>query len=132
FLKVPPREARKLFASLAEAAAEEGIVYQEDDGAVLPVPIMARPRVIRPEQEQYFHKVCLDLTRAIEKLVRLYIDDERVRALLPFTEREERWLRDIWAKVGKQPQTVVARLDANADFADEHWDRLHFFETNSV
>jgi hypothetical protein len=132
FLKVPPREARKLFASLAEAAAKEGIVYQEDDGAVLPVPIMARPRVIRPEQEQYFHKVCLDLTRAIEKLVRLYIDDERVRALLPFTEREERWLRDIWAKVGKQPQTVVARLDANADFADEHWDRLHFFETNSV
>ncbi len=132
FLKVPPREARKLFASLADAAAKEGIVYQEDDGEVLPVPIMARPRVIRPEQEQYFHKVCLDLTRAIEKLVRLYIDDERVRALLPFTEREERWLRDIWAKVGKQPQTVVARLDANADFADEHWDRLHFFETNSV
>ena len=132
FLKVPPRDARKLFARLAEEAQKDGIVYEEDDGTVRPVPIMARPRVIRPEQEQYFHKVCLDLTRAIEKLARMYVDDPRVRALLPFTEREERWLRDIWAKVGKQPQTVVARLDANADFADDDWDKLHFFETNSV
>ncbi|HTJ47592.1 MAG TPA: hypothetical protein VL463_36090 [Kofleriaceae bacterium] len=132
FLKVPPKDARKVFANLADAAKKDGIVYEEDDGEIRPVPIMARPRVIRPEQEQYFHKVCLDLTRAIEKLARMYVDDPRVRALLPFTEREERWLRDIWAKVGKQPQTVVARLDANADFADDDWDKLHFFETNSV
>ncbi len=133
FLKIPPAQVRAVFRKLADAALEQGVVYQEDDGEVRPVPIMARPRIIRPEQEAYFHKVCLDTTRAIEKLVSLYIDDPRVRELLPFTEREERWLRDIWAKVGKQPQTVVARLDANADFADEDWaSKFHFFETNSV
>jgi hypothetical protein len=133
FLKIPPTQARKLFGKLAEEAAKEGIVYEDDDGVTHPVPIMARPRIIRPEQEQYFHKVCLDLTRAIEKLARLYADDPRVRALLPFTEREDRWLRDIWEVCGHKPQTVVARLDANADFADDEWDgHFHFFETNSV
>jgi hypothetical protein len=94
---------------------------------------MVRPRVIRPEQEQYFHKVCVELTRAIEKLASLYVTDKRVKALLPFTPREEKWLTDIWKKVARQPQTVVARLDANADFAVTDWDRtFHFFETNSV
>jgi hypothetical protein len=133
FLKIPPKEARKVFQRLAEDAAREGIVYEEDDGTVHPVPIMARPRIIRPEQEEYFRKTCLELNRAIERLVELYLDDKRVRPLLPFTEREERWLRDIWAKVGHEKQTVVARLDANADFADDEWDgRFHFFETNSV
>jgi hypothetical protein len=133
FLKIPPGETRKLFKKLSEEAEKEGIVYEDDDGTVHPVPIMARPRIIRPEQEQYFHKVCLDLTRALEKLAALYIEVPAVRALLPFTEREERWLRDIWAKVGKQPQTVVARLDANADFASDDWSEgFDFFETNSV
>ncbi|HUQ07559.1 MAG TPA: hypothetical protein VM261_33930 [Kofleriaceae bacterium] len=133
FLKIPTGETRKLFKRLSEEAEKEGIVYQDDDGTVHPVPIMARPRIIRPEQEQYFHKVCLDLTRALEKLASLYIEVPAVRALLPFTEREERWLRDIWAKVGKQPQTVVARLDANADFASDDWSEgFDFFETNSV
>jgi hypothetical protein len=133
FLKIPPREARGLFKRLADEAQKQGILYEEDDGTIHPVPIMARPRIIRPEQEQYFHKVCLDLTHAIEKLARLYIEDPRVKALLPFTEREERWLRDIWKKVGTQPQTVLARLDANADFAADDWkENFHFFETNSV
>ena len=133
FMKIPPKEARKIFKKLSDAAEKQGIVYEDDDGAVHPVPIMARPRIIRPEQEQYFHKVCLELNRAIEKLVGLYLDDPRLRPLLPFTEREERWLRDIWERVGHQPQTVVARLDANADFADEEWqDGFKFFETNMV
>jgi hypothetical protein len=109
------------------------VFYEDDDGNNVVVPILVRPRVIRPEQETYFHKTCLELNRAIEKLARLRVDDERVRALLPFTEREERWLRDVWSRVATQPQTVVARLDANADFADDEWDgNFHFFETNSV
>lgn len=133
FLKIPPAEAKALFKKVEREAKKAELFYQDDDGATGTVPILMRPRVILPEQEQYFHKVCLELNRAIEKLAKLYLEDERVRALLPFTEREERWVRDVWHKVGNQPQTVVARLDANADFADDHWDgEFHFFETNSV
>jgi hypothetical protein len=133
FLKIPPSEARALFKAVEREAEAASILYEDDDGKNSVVPILVRPRIIRPEQEQYFHKVCLDLNRAIEKLAPLYLADERVRTLLPFTEREERWLRDVWSKVGDQPQTVVARLDANADFADDEWDgQFHFFETNSV
>jgi hypothetical protein len=133
FLKIPTAEARAMYGQVEEQAAAEGLRYEDDDGTVRTVPILIRPRLIRPEQEQYFHKVCLDLTRGIEKLARLYVDDPRVRALLPFTEREERWLRDIWAAVAQKPQTVVARLDANADFAGPDADeQFYFFETNSV
>ena len=133
FLKIPPAEARTLFRRVQQDAAAAHITYEDDDGNSQVVPLMVRPRIIRVEQEAYFHKVCLDLNRAIEKLAKLYLDDERVRALLPFTEREDRWLRDVLTKVGNQPQTVIARLDANADFADDEWDgRFHFFETNSV
>lgn len=133
FLKIPPAEARELFKAVERESRAAQIFYEDDDGTNQVVPILIRPRIIRPEQEQYFHKVCLDLNHAIEKLAPLYLADERVRKLLPFTEREERWLRDVWAKVGDKAQTVVARLDANADFADDEWDgQFHFFETNSV
>ena len=133
FLKIPPAEARALFRRVAKEAEKARLLYEDDDGTSRVIPLMIRPRVIRPEQEQYFRKTCLEVTRAIEKLAKLYVDDPRVRALLPFTEREERWLRDIWTKVARQPQTVVARLDANTDFAVTDWDKqFHFFETNSV
>ena len=116
----------------AEAEAAQ-ITYEDDDGASQVVPILIRPRMIRAAQESYYHRVCLDLDRAIGRLARLYLHDERVRALLPFTEREDRWLREGLTAIGDQPQTVIARLDANADFADDQWDtQFHFFETNSV
>lgn len=133
FLKIPPKEARALFKKVEDASLAAGLVYEEDDGTPRPVPILIRPRVIRPEQEAYFHGVCLELTRAVERLSRLYIEDKRVRALLPFTEPEEGWLSEIRKKVGKAPQTVVARIDANVDFAATDWRRsFNFFETNSV
>ncbi len=133
FLKIPSREARKLFDRVREESERAGLLYQDDDGAMHAVPVMMRPRVISPEQEKYFHGVCLEVTRAIQKLARLYVEDARVKALLPFTEREDRWLRDVWKKVARAPQTVVARLDANTDFSAVDWDQnFHFFETNSV
>lgn len=133
FLKIPPKDARALFKAVQDAAEQAGILYEESDGSMRPVPILIRPRIIRPEQEQYFHKVCMELTSAVEKLVPLYVEDKRVKALLPFTDQEDRWLREVWAKAGDQPQTVVARIDANADFAIADWDQsFNFFETNSV
>ena len=133
FLAIPPAEARELFDRVRAEAEAAQITYEDDDGASQVVPIMIRPRVIRHDQEAYVHRVCLDLDRAIERLAKMYLHDERVRELLPFTEREDRWLRDVLTRVGDQPQTVIARLDANADFADEDWDgQFHFFETNTV
>jgi hypothetical protein len=133
FLKIPPKEARGLFKKVEEAAIAHGLFYEEDDGTQRAVPILIRPRIIRPEQEKYFHGVCEELTASVEELTRLYQEDKRIRELLPFTEAEEKWLRDIRKKVGKQPQTVVARIDANVDFAATDWKTsFNFFETNSV
>ena len=133
FLKIPPKEARGLFKKVEDAAMAAGLTYQDDDGTERPTPILIRPRIIRPEQEAYFHGVCEALTASVEELTRVYQENKRVRALLPFTEGEERWLGDIRKKVGKQPQTVVARIDANVDFAATDWKTsFNFFETNSV
>lgn len=133
FLGIPPAEARALFERVKTEAEAAQIIYEDDDGQSQVVPIMIRPRVIRSDQEAYFHRVCLDLNRAFEKLPRLYLHDARVREMLPFTEREDRWLREVLTRLGDQPQPVIARLDANADFADDDWDgQFHFFETNSV
>ncbi|MFN0246352.1 MAG: hypothetical protein ACKV2T_05560 [Kofleriaceae bacterium] len=133
FLALSADEAGELFAGVQEAASAARITYEDDDGVTCVVPILARPRIVRRDREAYFHRVCFDLDRAIERLAHLYLHDDRVRALLPFTDREDRWLRDVLVAVGDQPQTVIARLDANADFTDEHWERdFHFFETNTV
>ena len=133
FLKIPTAEARALFKRIEDEAGKAGLLYEDDDGQSRVVPLLVRPRVILPEQEQYFHKVCLQVTHGIEKLVELRQADKRVREILPFTEREERWLKQLAPRMAKQQQTVVARLDANADFADDEWDgQFHFFETNSV
>jgi hypothetical protein len=133
FLKLPPAEARELFARVSAAAEAAQVTYDDDNGVTHVVPIMIRPRLMRREQEAYYHRVCLDLNKAIERLAALYLHDEQVRGLLPFTEREDVWLREVLNHVGEQPQTVVARLDANADFADDEWaGQFHFFETNTV
>jgi hypothetical protein len=133
FLALDPAEARELFERVQAAAAAAQIIYDDDEGITHTVPILARPRVMSGEQEAYYHRVCLDLDRAIEQLASLYLHDDRVRSLLPFTEREDVWLREVLGHVGDQPQTVIARLDANADFADPDWKRqFHFFETNTV
>lgn len=131
--RIPPAEIRAMARELDDAARAAGLVYEEEDGAPRTIPLLLRPRVISEEQRVYFHKVCLEVTRAVEKLARLYVEDAQVRDVLPFTEAEEGWLRDVRARTARAPQTVVARLDANVDFGDVDWDeRFHFFETNSV
>ncbi|MBA3459042.1 MAG: hypothetical protein H0T46_03710 [Deltaproteobacteria bacterium] len=133
FLKLPPAEARELFERVHAAAKVSQVTYDDDEGVTHVVPIMIRPRLMRLEQEAYYQRVCLDLNKAIERIASLYLHEPQISELLPFTEREDIWLRETLAQVGDQPQTVIARLDANADFADDEWDgQFHFFETNTV
>lgn len=133
FLKIPPPDARELFAAVEQEAIRRGLVYEEQDGTRRPISLMMRPRVLVPEQRRYFHKVCLEMMRALERMVALYAQYDPVRFLLPFAPDEEAWLAEIWKRTARAPQTVFARLDANADFADLDWENgFHFFETNAV
>lgn len=133
FLTLPGPEARALYERIQAAAEAAQITYEDDDGITHVVPILPRPRVMRREQEAYYHRVCFDLDRAIERLATMYVHDPTIRELLPFTEKEDSWLREVLVHAGDAPQTVIARLDANADFADPDWrTQFHFFETNTV
>ena len=88
-----------LFERVRDAAEAGSIVYEDDDGNSQVVPIMIRPRIIRPEQEAYFHASLPRSQPARSRSSRRSTSiDERVRELLPFTEREDRWLRDVLAR----------------------------------
>jgi hypothetical protein len=133
FLKIPTSEARELFQAVQDEARRRALVYEEADGTVRPITVMIRPRVLIPEQRRYFHKVCLEMMRALERLTALYAQYEQIRNLLPFTEAEESWLGPLRQASAKAPQTVFGRLDASADFADLEWDQdFSFFEVNGV
>jgi uncharacterized circularly permuted ATP-grasp superfamily protein len=133
FLKIPPSEARELFRAVEAECVRRGLVYEESDGTRRPISLMMRPRVLVPEQRRYFHKVCLEMMRALERLPAIYAQHAEVRELLPFTEEETAWLESAWPKSSRAPQTVFGRLDASVDFADLDWDEeFSFFEINSV
>src|SRR5437870_5193416 len=95
FLALSPADARALYERIQAAADAARITYEDDDGATHVVPILVRPRVMRREQEAYYHRVCFDLDRAIERLATMYVHDPQIRELLPFTEAEDTWLREV-------------------------------------
>jgi hypothetical protein len=133
FLKIPTSEARELFRAVEEEAKRRGLVYEDEDGTPQPIPLLMRPRVLIPEQRRYFHRLCLEMMRALERMVALYARHAEIRALLPFNPEAEAWLRAIWRQTARAPQTVFARLDASADFANLDWaDQFAFFEINAV
>src|SRR4030067_886595 len=91
------------------------------------------PRVITQKQRDYFHRVCLEVNKALEKLAALYVEKPEIRDLLAFTGEEDGWLRDIWPRVAKARQTIFGRLDTNVDLAILDWDEnFQFFEANSI
>ena len=133
FLKIPGPEARELFHRIEETALRMEVSYEADDGRILPIPILARPRVITRKQRDYFHRVCLEVNKALEKLAALYVESPEIRDLLAFTEEEDGWLHDIWPRVAKARQTIFGRLDTNVDLAILNWDEnFQFFEANSI
>lgn len=114
---------------LADAVSNQ--MTYERDGKFEPIPIMLRPLLAMNEQLAYVHLVCLRLTEALKRLPSLYLNDEKVRRVIPITQGEESWLRDTWTPAHQRNNTVYGRLDAVCDFTAASWqDTLHFMEAN--
>jgi carboxypeptidase Taq len=122
------------FARIDERLRADARTHQmvyEHEGVEEPIRLMLRPLLVMQEQLSYVHHVCLQLIEALKRLPDLYLEDERIRAIVAITPDEERWFRDTWTKDHQGFNSIYGRLDAVCDFTGAGWqDSLHFMEPN--
>jgi len=129
--RIPAAERRAIREAVAREALEAGIVYYDDENRPKSTPVMLRPRVLGGNQRAYLHRVTRVLEHAYMKLPALWEADGAVREVLPFNERELRWMREL-----HQPSHVevfFGRFDASTDFGSHDWLKsTQFFEFNPL
>ena len=123
-----------VFARIDErlrADARTNQLIYEHEGVEEPIRLMLRPLLVMQEQLSYVHHVCLQLIEALKRVPDLYLEDERIRAIVAITPDEESWFRDTWTKAHQRFNSIYGRLDAVCDFTGAGWqDSLHFMEPN--
>lgn len=133
FLKLPKPVVRQLFDKLKEESLKRGMVVYNEKGEPRIVNVRVRPWLITKEQKRFFHRVCLDMKDALQRVANIYYNEPKSREILTLTPREEEWFFDIYRSGAQDPQTVFDRIDANAIFSVSDWkDSFTFIETNSV
>lgn len=133
FLRLPKEFVGQLFDKLKEESLKRGMVIYNEKGEPRIVNVRIRPWLITKEQKRFFHKVCLNMKDALQKVADIYYNQPRAREILTLTPREEEWFFEIYRNGAQNPQTVFDRIDANAIFSIPDWkDSFTFIETNSV
>lgn len=113
--------------------AREGIVVYSDPQTARPVRIQLIPWLLTRAQCQYLHILGVRLRRALNRLLRTYVDDPAIQAALPLSEDERAWLSQLAPRGFPEPTTVFERLDTNLVVEDAQWPHgLRFLEWNSV
>src|SRR5438132_2292889 len=109
-LSLPPDDLVGFDAQVKELSRQAGLLYEDAKGELQPIPVLLRPRILSREQCRYFQRVCLLINAALERLYLLWSTVEEVRALLPLTPGEARWLQAMPKSAPRAPQTIFGRL----------------------
>ncbi len=132
-LRLPKDKQRALFRSLNQICQEERMLYEKPSGGHRLIPLMVRPRLLRPFQMRYCHAIVLELQKATQTIYRHYFDDPRFQEILPFKGKEKEYFADFYRAQEGKLQTVVSRWDAASDYSGPRWkDYLRFVEWNGV
>ncbi len=132
-LRLSPDDLVSMQTIIRIESEREDLVYEDDEGKSQVIPTLLRPRILSREQRRFFHKVCLEIIKALQKLYRLWMTDPEVRALLPLSPEEQAWFDLMPKSAVRAPQSIFGRLDVQVDFADPEWEsHCHFFEANTV
>ncbi len=132
-LRLPRATVKRLFDKLKEESLKRGMVIYNEKGEPRIVNVRIRPWLITKEQKKFFHKVCLDMKDALQRVAKVYYNEPTAREILTLTPREEEWFFEIYRSGNQNPQTVFDRIDANAIFSNPDWKgSFRFIETNSV
>ena len=130
FYAVPPEVLVDLDRRMTAEAFKRSLIYVRD-GQPEAIRVLLRPTGVMPDQLAYLHYVSLTLINALKRLPDLYIQDFAVRAAVPLTPPEEKWLWDYWGPSQREANPVIGRLDAVIDFTSPMWkDTLRFMEPN--
>lgn len=129
--RIDPAERRSLREAVRAEALERGVVYYDDDNQPRATPLLLRPRVLGGNQRAYLHRVTRILEHAYMKLLALWEQLPLVREILPLSERESRWMRELHS--ASQVEMFFGRFDASTDFGSHDWIKsTQFFEFNPL
>ncbi|HTF87486.1 MAG TPA: hypothetical protein VK843_03680 [Planctomycetota bacterium] len=129
--RIDATERRAIREAVRAEALERGVVYFDDDNQPRATPLLLRPRVLGGNQRAYLHRVTRVLEHAYMKLLALWDQLPAVREILPLTEAEERWMRELHTP--HQVEVFFGRFDASTDFGSHDWIKsTQFFEFNPL
>jgi hypothetical protein len=130
FYAMPPELIVELSQKMTAEAGRRHLLYLRE-GEPEVIHIMLRPIAVMPDQLAYLNFVSLTILNALKRLPDLYLQDFGVRAIVPLTPPEEKWLWDTWSESHRENNPVLGRLDAVAEFTSPMWkDSLRFMEPN--
>ncbi len=136
FLRLPKATVRQLFDRLREESLRRGVVLYDEEGEPRVVDICVRPWIMTKQQKRFFHGICLNMKKALQRVAEIYYNEPQARQILALTPREEEWFFEIYGASTRRVQgyqTVFDRVDANAVFSVADWkDSFIFIETNAI
>jgi len=136
FLRLPRSTVRQLFDKLREESLRRGVVLYDEEGEPRVVDICVRPWIMTKRQRRFFHGLCLNMKKALQRVAQIYYNESQARRILTLTPREEEWFFEIYGASTRRTQscqTVFDRVDANAVFSVADWkDSFVFIETNAI
>src|ERR1700730_3206043 len=130
FYALPSETLADLIRRMTVESRRGHLIYQRD-GFEETIRVLARPTGVMPDQLAYLHFVTLTILNALKRLPEMYLNDPEVRAVVPLTEAEDRWLRDAWGLSQRDNNPVLGRLDGVIEFTSPMWkDSLKLIEPN--
>jgi len=133
FLKLPKPVVRDLLAKKRSLFVKHGMTMFTEKGQPRVIDVQLRPWVISAAQRAFFLEKCLILRSALSRIMPLYLNNPKVRQVVPLDPEEHEWFMAANARGLQQPQAVIDRLDSTATFARPDWrENFWFLEPNSV
>ena len=133
FRRMPREEVHRLLSRKEPLSLKHRLSMFTERGKPRIIEVHLRPWVVDRAQIRFFHRVCLRIRSALERLLPLYLADPMVRRVLPLEPEEQEWVLAANAGRLQRPQTVVDRLDTTVNFTIPDWqNNFWFLEPNSV
>lgn len=133
YRRIPKEEIRRMMERRHALSIKHGMSMFTSHGKAKVIDVQLRPWGFDRAQRRFFHRTCRLLRSALARLMPLYVEDPKVRRVLPLEPMEHEWMLQANAEGIQRPQAVLDRLDSTATFACSDWkENFWFLEPNSV
>lgn len=131
--RIPREDLLRLEREIRREAARRKVFFHFREGQKRYIPIALKPWVLTRAQHAFLRGASHALERAARRVLAMRQSDPGVRAILPMTEEEERWIGDAYRGDYGRPETLFSRMDVSTHLGRPDWrERLRFIEANLV